>query len=201
MNKILLAIFVFIFMFSTYAENYNKFYYSIEPIVIESADIIEFFSFYCPHCYKFDNIYNKFIKKKLPKNIKTVEYHVSFLGGVMGPVLTQAWSIATVLDIKEQIKTIIFDHIQKFNNIHSIYDLKKIFHKYAGISNKKYDDACNSFLVKSFIIQQEKTFKVNSVPTILVKGKYVINISAIDHSSINNFVKQYVKIVTFLLKK
>lgn len=203
MNKILLAMYIFFMIFNIYAADYNKFYYSIDPIVTE-VDIIEFFSFYCSHCYKFHNIYNKIIKKNLPKNIKIIEYHVSFLGGEIGPILTQAWSVATILGIEKKIKSILFDIIQNSNNIKDLNDLKNVFNKFAGINSKKYEYFCNNILVKSFLIQQEKTFvqtKSNSIPTILIKGKYIVNINAIDHSSTKLFVEQYLKIVHFLLNK
>lgn len=201
MYKILLALSIFIITFNVSANDYKKFYYITQnKIITQSADIVEFFSFYCPHCYNFYHIYDKMIKDQLPKNINIAEYHVSFLGKSMGKNLTKAWSVAKILGIQEKIKPIIFNNI---NNINNLDDVKKIFNSF-GISNKIYTDTFNSILAKLFFIQQEKIFfksHINSVPAFLIKGKYIINIDAIDHSSVNNFVNEYVKIVKFLLAK
>lgn len=206
MKKTFFAIIAILFTLTASTKNYNDdFYYTVDnPIFVDSADIIEFFSFYCHHCYQFDNIYNSTIRKKLPKDIKIVKYHVNFLGGKIGEILTKSWSVATVLDIQDKVKLPIFRYIQnqKYKDITN--DLKKIFYKYANISPSKYDNTYNNILAKSFFIKQIKTaeqVKINSVPTILVKGKYILKIEKLDNSSLNNFIKEYVELIEFLMKK
>ena len=44
-------------------------------------EVLEFFSFYCPHCYDFELNYKipSQIKANLPEGTKLVQYHVNFL--------------------------------------------------------------------------------------------------------------------------
>lgn len=43
--------------------------------------VTEFFSFYCPHCFKFEPV-AKAIEKNLPEGTEFIKNHVNFLGGV-----------------------------------------------------------------------------------------------------------------------
>lgn len=195
---------ILLIMFNLSAKNYDKLYYTLEkPIFVDSADIIEFFSFYCYHCYKFDSTYYEIIKEKLPKNIKIDQYHVSLFDEETSRTLTKSWSIAKILDIQDKIKLPFFNMVQN-NKYHNINDLKKIFFKYAKINFDKYDDMNNNLLVKSFFIRQEKLallVNINSVPTILVKGKYILNLANINNSSVNSFIQEYLELIEFLMNK
>lgn len=50
----------------------------------QQKEVVEFFSFYCPHCYDFQYKYKipEQIDAKLPEGTKVVQYHVDFMGGV-----------------------------------------------------------------------------------------------------------------------
>ncbi len=40
------------------------------------------FSFFCPHCYQFEEVLHisDNVKKKLPEGVKMTKYHVNFMG-------------------------------------------------------------------------------------------------------------------------
>lgn len=191
-------------MFNLSAKSYDKLYYTLEkPLFVDSADIIEFFSFYCYQCYRFDSTYYEIIKERLPKNITIDQYHVSLFDEEKSKILTKSWSIAKILDIQDKIKLPFFNMIHN-NKYHNINDLKKIFFKYAKINFDQFDDMNNNLLVKSFFIKQEKLallMKISSVPTILVKGKYILNLENINNSSVNNFIEEYLELIDFLMNK
>lgn len=206
-SKTLFFFILYFFIFNVHAiKKYinGNHYDTLKKTIFVESDIIEFFSFYCSHCYKFDSLYFKEIKKNLPKKIKIKQYHVSFLGGFMGNILTQSWSVAIVLGIEEKIKLRIFENIQNKKNIKNEDDIKKIFYRYAHINDRDYDYFLNSIPVKFFIVQQERvaiTTDLISVPTILVKGKYLINLNKINHTSKKFFVQECTDIIKYLLKK
>lgn len=206
MSKLLVFCITFFLSFNVFAlknfENSN-YYFTLKKNLFVESDIITFFSFYCSHCYKFERFYYQNIKKKLPKKVKIKEYHISFLGGSMGNLLTQAWSVAMVLGIENKIKTPLFNafHYRKIRNEN---DIKKIFNHFANLSSKEYEYFLNSIPVKFFIVQQERTSIVSelvNIPAILIKGKYLINLDSIDHISLKDFTKEYSDLIKYLLQK
>lgn len=206
MSKVLVFFVSFFLSFNLFAsknfEN-NNYYFNLKKTIFVESDIITFFSFYCPHCYKFEKFYYQNIKKKLPKKIKIKEYHISFLGGPIGNVLTQAWSIAIVLGIENKIKAPLFNafHYRKIKNEN---DIKKIFNHFANISNKEYEYFLNSIPVKFFIVQQERTSIVGelvNIPAFLIKGKYLINLDSINRMSVKSFIQEYSDLIKYLLQK
>ncbi len=182
----------------------DKQYETLDKQVITDSQVLEFFSFYCPHCYQFDTEYQvaKTIKAALPKGVKMARYHVSF-GGAMGHELTRAWAVAVALGVEDKIAPLMFAAVQKTQTIKKAADIRKIFIQ-AGVKGEDYDSALNSFVVKALIAQQEKAatdFNLKGVPTMFVKGRYMIKNEGIDTSSKEAYAKQYADVVKFLLKQ
>ena len=97
MKKIWLALAGMILAFSASAAQFTdgKQYITLEKPVAGEPQVLEFFSFYCPHCYQFEQVLHVSdnVKKKLPEGTKMTKYHVEFLGP-LGKDLTQAWAVA-----------------------------------------------------------------------------------------------------------
>lgn len=170
--------------------------------VINEPQVLEFFSFYCPHCYQFEQIYHisHSLKKALPSDIKIIKYHVNFLGP-LGKQLTQAWAVAMALKIEDKISQLIFDALQNTQSIHTQEDIRSVFIK-AGVSSEEYDSAWNSFVVKLLVMQQEKAandLELRGVPVIFINGKYMVKNDGLDTSSIDEYTKQFADLVKFLL--
>lgn len=170
----------------------------------DAPKLLEFFSFYCSHCYQFEQIYNipYNIQKKLSKNIVFYKYHINFLGN-FGQQLTHAWAVAIALGIEDRVSSVLFTAIQKQNSINSVEDIKNKFIQ-SGISESEYDTAWNSILVKSLVLDQEKAaiqFQLRGVPAIVVKGKFMIQNDKLDLSSINAYVNQFSEVLQFLIEK
>jgi thiol:disulfide interchange protein DsbA len=177
-------------------------YQTLNKPVTGEPQVLEFFSFYCPHCYQFEEIYHvpETVKKALPEGVKMTRYHVEFLGP-LGKQLTQAWAVATSLGVEEKITPLMFEGIQKTQTIQTADDIRNVFIK-AGISGEDYDSALNSFVVKSLVAQQVKAaedLQLRGVPAMFVNGKYMIKNDGIDTSSMDAYAKQYADVVNFLL--
>ncbi|KKM56467.1 thiol:disulfide interchange protein DsbA [Yersinia pestis] len=204
MKNVWLALVGIVMAFSVTAAQFTdgKQYLTLDKPVTGEPQVLEFFSFYCPHCYQFEEVYQvpKAVKKALPEGTKMTRYHVEFLGP-LGKQLTQAWAVAMALGVEEKITPLMFEGVQKTQTVQTPGDIRNVFIK-AGISDEDYDAALNSFVVKSLVAQQQKAaedLQLRGVPAMFVNGKYMIKNDGMDTSSMDNYVKQYADVVTFLL--
>ena len=73
-----------LFSFNAFAANLEegKQYVQVGQTASAQPEVIEFFSFYCPHCYAFEMEYHipKQVAESLPKGTEFKQYHVNFLG-------------------------------------------------------------------------------------------------------------------------
>ncbi|WP_099350988.1 thiol:disulfide interchange protein DsbA [Erwinia amylovora] len=205
MKKIWLALVGMVLTFSASAAQFTngQQYVTLDKPVTGEPQVLEFFSFYCPHCYEFERVWHvsDAVKKNLPANVKVTKYHVEFLGGDMGKTVTQAWAVAMALGVEDKVTAPVFEGIQKTQTITDPATLKETFVKAAGIKPADYDAAWNSFVVRSLVAQQEKAaadMDLHGVPAMFVNGKYMVNSGGLDASSMDNYVQQYANLVNFL---
>lgn len=204
--KILLTAFACIFLTTgVNAAQFNegKQYISLSKTVPDAPEVLEFFSFNCPHCYQFEqaiHISDK-VAEKLPADTKIVKYHVEFLPP-LGKELTQAWAVAIALGVEDKITSPMFEAVQKELSIKNIDDIRRVFID-AGIKAEDFDGAWNSFAVKALVAKQEKAamdVELRGVPAMFVKGKYQLNSQGMDTSSLDIFVQQYAATVKYLIE-
>lgn len=157
----------------------GKHYKVINEKATANKELVEFFSFYCPHCFKFEPTFNE-IKSKLNKDIKVRKAHVTFISWVDKDIqqdLSRALAVAQGLKVGDKVIPAIFNHIHvkraKFANRD---DIRKIFVA-NGVDGVKFDMAMDSFGVSSQVKKMEKdmkTAKVSGVPYVMVNGKYQV---------------------------
>lgn len=191
--------------FSAAAANYTegKEYTDVKAVP-NLPQVLEFFSFYCPHCYQFESVYKvpQTVEKNLPEGVKMERYHVDFLGP-LGADLTQAWAVAIVLKAEDKVTPILFEGIQKTQTINSKADIRNAFIK-AGISGDEYDAALNSFVVKSIVAKQQNAaqdLKLRGVPALFVDGKYQVRNNGISVDNAADYGKEFSNVVNFLVSK
>ncbi|WP_431224437.1 thiol:disulfide interchange protein DsbA [Serratia sp. L9] len=206
MKKIWLALAGMVMAFSVSAAQYSDGtqYVTLDKPVTGEPQVLEFFSFYCPHCYQFEEVYHisDAVKKALPEGTKMTKYHVEFLGP-LGKQLTQAWAVAMALGVEDKITQPMFEAIQKTQTVQTPDDIRNVFIK-AGVPAEDYDSALNSFVVKSLVVQQEKAaedLQLRGVPAVFVNGKYMVRNEGLDTSSMDGYVKQFADVVKFLSEK
>ncbi|HHL2561759.1 TPA: thiol:disulfide interchange protein DsbA [Yersinia enterocolitica] len=204
MKNVWLALVGMVMAFSASAAQFTDGtqYQTLNKPVTGEPQVLEFFSFYCPHCYQFEEVYHvpQAVKKALPEGTKMTRYHVEFLGP-LGKQLTQAWAVAMALGVEEKITPLMFEGVQKTQTVQTPADIRNVFIK-AGVSGEDYDAALNSFVVKSLVVQQQKAaedLELRGVPAMFVNGKYMIKNDGMDTSSMDTYVKQYADVVKFLL--
>ncbi|WP_044469992.1 thiol:disulfide interchange protein DsbA [Mannheimia massilioguelmaensis] len=163
-------------------------------------EVIEFFSFYCPHCYSFELEYQipQKIKQAIPKGTEFKQYHVTFLGGISDD-LTRAWALAMAIGAEDKVKTALFK-AAKANTLQSMNDVRQIFLD-NGVSAEQFDGGINSFAVTALYNKQinlAEQFKVRGVPDFYINNKFHVKMDGLSH---DNFVQDYVDTVNGLLSK
>ncbi len=206
MKKMWLALAGLILAFSASAAQFTngQQYITLDKPVQGEPQVMEFFSFYCPHCYQFEHVLHvsDSVKKRLPEGTKLTRYHVEFLGP-LGKEMTQAWAVAMALGVEDKISGPMFEAVQKTQTVQTVADIRKVFID-AGVKPEEYDAAWNSFVVKSLVAQQEKAaadVQLQGVPAMYVNGKYMLNPQGMDTSNMDAFVQQYADTVSYLVKQ
>lgn len=150
------------------------------PVATKSGDkieVVEFFWYGCPHCFRFEPTIKKW-KKTLPKNVHFVR--------VPSPI-NPSWMPHTktyyALEMMGEGEKY---HDALFNAIHvkreKLYDqaaLTKFLVK-QGVDEKAFNNTIKSFAVEMRArqaMQMSKGFNLNGVPMLAVNGKYTVSAS------------------------
>lgn len=147
-----------------------------------TPEIVEYFSFKCPACYRFEPLVEAMLAKK-PANVKFKKNHVDFIGGpVAGPELTRIYAIINLLKAGDSVTPALFNAIhQQRKTFPSLNDYKQLFVA-NGVDGDKFDQAANSFMVKTHVSKMQRNtrkFAISGVPTFIVNAKYKVITKAI----------------------
>ena len=206
-KKIASFLFVLAMPFLASAGDYieGKQYTKVSESVTAKPEVREYFSFYCPHCFKFEPFMHD-VKKELPEGVKFARNHVDFLRAASPEIqamLSKSVVVAQQLGMEEKLVGAVFNyiHIQRAR-ITSEKDIRNIF-VLNGADGEKFDKLMKSFSVNSQAKkmkkhQDEMTAKraLSGVPAIFVNGKYRINTKELDK---NNFEQDYKKLIQYLI--
>jgi thiol:disulfide interchange protein DsbA len=182
-------------------EQYTK----ISENISSKSEVREYFSFYCPHCFRFEPFMEQ-VKRDLPSGTNFERNHVDFLRTASPEIqfmLTKAVVVAQQLKMEKKLVNAIFNYIHVQRAMFSSEkDLRNVF-VLNGADGEKFDQLMKSFSVNSHAKRMKKnqdalTIKraLNSVPTIVVNGKYRINTDKLGKA---NFEANYKKLVGYLL--
>ena len=160
-------------------------------------EVLEFFSYFCPHCAKFEPIAEE-LKKSLPEGVPMKKNPVAFLGREMGPEMQRAYAVANLLNVEGKLTPVIFDKIHTQRQYpQSRADVKQIFVD-NGVPAEEFDGAVDSFAVSGMVSQFDRnteSYNIRGVPAFLVNGKYMVKIESITSQ------EQFNQLVKFLLAK
>jgi thiol:disulfide interchange protein DsbA len=145
----------------------------------EQKEVVEYFSFWCPACYRFEMIINE-IKPQLANDVAFRKIHVNFMSFTTQEVqeqATKAMLIGRSLGAEELMNGAIFAHIhEQGQKIKGLNDLKQLFISY-DISAVDFESTLgkaqltDTFKQNNDDISQFKEH-LQSVPNIVVNGKY-----------------------------
>jgi thiol:disulfide interchange protein DsbA len=144
----------------------------------KKIEVIEFFSFSCPHCKDLEPFLTQWIKK-LPPDVQLRRIPVQFQPAWIGT--SKVWFTLEGLG-KEDLAPVVFKAIHEQN---LRLDQEKPFFDWAekqGLDRKKVEEMYGSFTVNSKVSRakaQAQTYNIQSVPSFIVDGKYTTETGAL----------------------
>lgn len=138
-------------------------------------EVIEFFSYGCPHCNEFHPTVSKW-SASLPADVTFKRVPVSFGRPQWASLARLYYALETTGDLS-RLDGAVFDALHKTGS--KLYDDKSITDWAAaqGVDAKKFSDAYNSFGVVSKARradQMSQAYKIQGVPAMAVDGKYLV---------------------------
>ncbi|MDN3613224.1 thiol:disulfide interchange protein DsbA/DsbL [Vibrio gallaecicus] len=197
MKKLLTLFSALILSLSAQAAQFEEgtHYTTLDVKKAKTSTVTEFFSFYCPHCYKFEGVVEN-LKKSLPKDASFEKVHVAFMGSNMAVPMAKSYATMIALDAEESMIPEMFKQIHDLRQAPKDEEaLRQIFLD-TGIDAKKFDAAYNSFAVNSIQKRFDKQFEASTltgVPGVLVNDKYIVK-----PGSIKSY-EEYNQLVNYLL--
>lgn len=205
LNKYIFALALLLPFFSVSAAKFEEgtHYVEIEGELTKKKQVTEFFSFYCPACFRQEPFMNN-LKASLPSDVTFKKNHVDGMPGrelAIEQLLTNALIAANYLKVGDKVIPAIFNtiHVDKssFNNID---DVKRLFTS-NGVDGDKFDKVFSSFGVNAQAKKMQKNTQhirdqgFSAVPTLIVNGKYKPVTKSLKS------VDEYKALVLFLLEK
>lgn len=138
-------------------------------------EVLEFFSYGCPHCSDFNPLVAKWAAT-LPGDVVFKRVPVSF-GRWQWANLAKLYYALEVTGDLVRLDAAVFETIHKNGN--RIFDDKSIaeWASTQGVDARKFADAYNSFGVASKVKRAEQmveAYKISGVPAMTVDGKYLV---------------------------
>ncbi len=154
---------------------YSKLTNAVSTNSGDKVEVLEFFWYGCPHCFRFEPTISKWIKNK-PANVNFMR--------VPAPINpswvphTKAYYALEMMGKGEQYHGALFKaiHIDR-KKIRDLASITK-FLVSQGVNEKAFKDAVNSFAVEMRVrkaMQLTKNYKLSGVPMLAVNGKYTIS--------------------------
>jgi thiol:disulfide interchange protein DsbA len=137
------------------------------------TEVIEFFSFACPHCYEFNRQLLSWAGK-LPANVSFRQVPVGFEKPGWMPLARAAHAMQATGDFA-RLETPLFEAIHKERQ--ALFDEKSItaWMVKHGVDSAKFTAAYNSFGVTTRMAQNDRmvvSYEIAVVPALVVDGRY-----------------------------
>ncbi len=185
----------------TKGTHYNELTTPINASFHSDKEVREFFSFYCPGCYRQEPIIAA-LKLKLPDGVLLEKNHIDSMPGrelAIEQGLSKALLTAKLLNVEDKITADIFKyiHVNKAT-FDSDKDIKNIF-LLQGVDEQRFDKVFNSFSVKTGVNKMNKLTEalrkqgLRSVPTVIVNGRYKVETGQLKSQ------QEYIELVLYLL--
>jgi protein dithiol oxidoreductase (disulfide-forming) len=138
----------------------------------DKIEVVEMFSYACPHCFHLDPYINEWLKSK-PDDVVFIRLPVVFRPS--WEPLAKAYFTAELLGVLDKTHSALFDAIhvknQKFEDEAALRD----FFVSQGVDPKDFDKTYNSFAVAVKVNHAKlmtRRYAITGVPTLIVNGKY-----------------------------
>lgn len=147
---------------------------SLNDGVAGKVEVIEFFSYGCPHCYHLNPLLNQWKQAQLPANAVLIRVPVSLGRREWGALVRAFYTLEASGDL-QRLDNALFDAIHKDGQRLFDLDLLAAWAAQNGIDAAEFRSLFNSPEVSAKALRAEqmaRDYKINGVPTITVAGKY-----------------------------
>lgn len=139
------------------------------------VEVVEFFSYGCPHCAEFHPLISSW-SAKLPADVVFKRIPITFGRGAWVNIAKLYYTLEITGDLAK-LDGDVFKAIH--NDRANLFDEKALLEWVAkkGVDMKKFSDTFNSFGVASMVKrgdQMAQAYKITGVPAIGVDGKYLV---------------------------
>lgn len=157
----------------------GKQYTLVNPPVTPSnpgkIEVIEFFSYGCPHCSEFNPLVHEWAAK-LPKDVSIRRVPISFGRPAWARLAKIYYALEATGDL-DKLDADVFFAIHKQGNGFATEESIVKWVASKGIDAKKFSDAFNSFSINSQVQrgdQEGAAYRIQGVPAIVVDGRYLV---------------------------
>lgn len=201
-----------VLMLTAFAAQADKFvegthYEVVAEKATAKAEVKEFFSFYCGHCFRFEPYANK-LASQLPEGVELEKVHVDFVQAAAPEVqnaVARAYLVGKSAGQGEKVAAMIFDYIHKKRATFSNEDDIRKLWLVNDLDAKVFDAKINSMpmvtaanTMKTTQNKWSENRVLTSVPMLLINGKYKPKFEALKSE---NFEQELNELVTYLLAK
>jgi thiol:disulfide interchange protein DsbA len=138
----------------------------------DKIEVVEFFSYACPHCFHLDPYLNKWLKTK-PDDVVFLRWPVVFRPS--WEPLAKAYFTAELLGVLDKTHEALFDAIHVKNRRFEDEAALRDFFVSQGVDPHDFDKTYNSFAVAVKVNHARlmtRRYAITGVPTLIVNGKY-----------------------------
>lgn len=157
-------------------------------------EVLEFFSYACPHCADFDPDLNAWAKQA-PKDVELRRVPITF-GNPRWLPLARMYFALEALGELPRLHGKVFHAIHQDSVQLSEEAVQFDWIAKQGIDGKKYQDVYRSFAVQSKLARAQQVaaaYKIQGVPALAVEGKYLVNSAAAgSHAKMLDFTDQLI---------
>ncbi len=142
------------------------------PTTPGKIEVIEFFSYTCPHCYDLDPTVQAWLKRK-PENVIFTRIAVAF--GASWEPSARAYYAAEALGVLDKMHQPLFDAIHRDKRKLNTEDELAAFFAEHGVAQDAFRKAYQSFTMETQMRrgnQLAQRFGVRGVPAVIVNGQY-----------------------------
>ena len=144
----------------------------VPPATADKIEVVEFFSYTCPHCYDLDPTVRDWLKRK-PENVTFTRIAVAF--GANWEPSARAYYAAEVLGVLDKVHQPLFDAIHREKRKLGNEDELAAFFAEHGVDPEAFRKAYSSFQTETQVRrgnQLAQRYGVRGVPAVIVNGQY-----------------------------
>ncbi|MGB2972590.1 MAG: thiol:disulfide interchange protein DsbA/DsbL [Candidatus Competibacter sp.] len=145
--------------------------------VPDKIEVVELFSYRCPHCYQLETVIQEWLRRK-PENVVLVRIPVSGGFDPSYESAARAYYAAEALGVLDKIHQPLFDAIHKERRKLGTEDELAGFFAEHGVNQDAFRKAYQSFQTETRWLRGDQLvaqrYRVRGVPAVFVNGRYEV---------------------------